>query len=59
MLALCRWIKKLVEDEPVVFFSCLLGFIGILMPVTVVPIRRRLGYVTSQYDGLPSPMGGH
>jgi hypothetical protein len=37
----------------------MLGGVALLLPVTVVPLRRRMGMDTSQYDGAPSPAGGH
>ena len=45
------WLKRLADQEPVVVFSLMLGGIGIMLPVTVVPLRRSLGMNTSQYDG--------
>ena len=45
------WMRKLVDQEPVVVFSLMLGGLGILLPVTVVPARRAIGLDTTQYDG--------
>ncbi|KAJ8606919.1 hypothetical protein CTAYLR_008627 [Chrysophaeum taylorii] len=45
------WVMKFADREPIVFFSCLLGAVGMGMPLVVPPIRRRLGYSTSQIDG--------
>jgi hypothetical protein len=53
-----RWTRRLAEQEPIVVFSFGLGLLAVLMPVTVIPIRRRLGMDTSQYDGVPAP-GAH
>jgi len=53
-MPLIRWFGALCEKEPQVVFACMLGAIGILLPVTVVPMRRRMGFDTSQYDGVPA-----
>ena len=49
------WLRNLTDKEPVVVFACLVGTFGLLLPVTVVPVRRAMGFDTSQYDGV----GGH
>jgi hypothetical protein len=45
------WVKRLADQEPVVLFSLMLGCVGLLLPVTVVPARRAMGFDTMQYDG--------
>ena len=54
-----RFMKRLTDREPVVVFSCAMGFLGIGMPLVVVPIRESMGFATDQYNGpnLP-PLGG-
>ena len=42
---------RLMDREPIVFFSCLLGTVGCGMCVAVPPARRLLGLPTSQMDG--------
>jgi hypothetical protein len=44
------WAKSFIHRQPVAAFSCLLFGIGITLPVTVVPVRRALGFPTNQYD---------
>jgi len=48
-------IKRIIDREPVVAFSILLGSIGFAAPQIIPPIRRSMGYDTSQYYGRPSP----
>ncbi|KAJ1461683.1 hypothetical protein M885DRAFT_558119 [Pelagophyceae sp. CCMP2097] len=45
------WVLRFMDREPAAFVSCLLGATGVAMPLIIVPIRRKLGYSTSQYDG--------
>jgi len=45
-----HWIKQFIHREPVLAMSVGLFTIGITLPIIVVPIRRRLGYPTNQYD---------
>ena len=45
------WVKGMVHHQPIVALSCVFAGIGLLMPITVVPIRRSLGFATNQYDG--------
>jgi hypothetical protein len=44
------WAKSFIHRQPVAAFSCLLFGVGVLLPVTVVPVRRALGFPTNQYD---------
>jgi hypothetical protein len=44
------WAKSFVHRQPVAAMACLLFAVGVTLPVTVVPIRRRLGLPTNQYD---------
>lgn len=44
------WVRGFVHRQPVAAFSVALGTVGILMPIVIVPIRRKLGMPTNQYD---------
>lgn len=44
------WVKSFIHRQPVAAFSVALGCVGVLMPLTVVPVRRMLGLPTNQYD---------
>jgi len=44
------WVKRMVHHQPVVALSLGFAGLGLLMPVTVVPLRRGLGMPTNQYD---------
>ena len=44
------WAKSFIHRHPVAAMSCFLFGVGVMMPVTVVPIRRSLGLPTNQYD---------
>ena len=46
-------IKRIIDREPVVAFSVLLGGIGFAAPIVVPPIRKSMGYDTSQFYGRP------
>mmetsp|Transcript_3940 Transcript_3940/g.4547 ORF Transcript_3940/g.4547 Transcript_3940/m.4547 type:complete len:95 (+) Transcript_3940:146-430(+) len=44
------WIKSLIHRQPHAAL-CILGLgVGLLMPLTVVPLRRALKFPTNQYD---------
>jgi hypothetical protein len=43
------WFKRMCHLHPVVGLASLLGGAGLLMPLTVVPIRRMMGLPTHQY----------
>ena len=51
------WVVRLMDREPIVFFSCLLGTVGCGMCVVVPPVRKALGMSTSQMDGAPDVKG--
>ena len=36
--------QRQAHEQPVIFYSCVLGVIGPLMVFTVPPIRERMGY---------------
>jgi len=44
------WFRSIIHRQPIIAFSLAIGAAGILMPVTIVPIRRLLGLPTNQYD---------
>ena len=44
------WYKSLIHRQPIIAFSLAMGVAGITMPLVVVPIRRKLGLPTNQYD---------
>jgi len=46
-------LKRIVDREPVVAFSLLLGGIGFAAPQLIPPLRKSMGYDTSQYYGRP------
>lgn len=45
-----KWLKTFIHRQPVAAFSVALAVTGIVMPVIVVPVRRKLGLPTNQYD---------
>ena len=44
------WLRRFAHQEPVVFGGVALGCIAVAMPLTVVPIRRKLGMPTNNYE---------
>ncbi|ETW08567.1 hypothetical protein H310_01119 [Aphanomyces invadans] len=46
-----KFVRYYFDREPVVVLSTVLGAVGVLSPLVIVPIRRNLGYPTDQYDG--------
>lgn len=46
-------IKRIIDREPIVAFSVVLGTIGFSAPLVIPEIRRSMGYDTSQYHGRP------
>mmetsp|Transcript_23007 Transcript_23007/g.33958 ORF Transcript_23007/g.33958 Transcript_23007/m.33958 type:complete len:92 (-) Transcript_23007:468-743(-) len=44
------WVKSFIHRQPVAAFSVMLCGIGVILPLTVVPIRRALKLPTNQYD---------
>eukprot|EP00520_Triparma_pacifica_P005052 CAMPEP_0118639664 /NCGR_PEP_ID=MMETSP0785-20121206/4341_1 /TAXON_ID=91992 /ORGANISM="Bolidomonas pacifica, Strain CCMP 1866" /LENGTH=83 /DNA_ID=CAMNT_0006531001 /DNA_START=18 /DNA_END=266 /DNA_ORIENTATION=- len=45
------WVRTFIHREPMVAGGIALAGIGMLMPLTIVPIRRALGFPTDNYDG--------
>ncbi len=46
-----NWVKTFIHRQPVAAFSVALGCLAVAMPVVVVPLRRKLGLPTNQYEG--------
>jgi hypothetical protein len=44
------WAKSFIHRQPVAAMSCFLFGVGLMLPVTIVPLRRSLGFPTNQYD---------
>ena len=44
------WFKSFIHRQPIIAFSVTLAGIGICMPLVIVPLRRKLGLPTNQYD---------
>jgi hypothetical protein len=44
------WYKSMIHRQPIIAFSLALATVGVTMPLVIVPIRRRLGLPTNQYD---------
>ena len=44
------WVKQFIHRQPIAAFSVALAAAGVLLPVVVVPIRRKMGFPTNQYD---------
>ena len=44
------WAKSFIHRQPVAAMSCFLFGVGLVLPVTIVPLRRTLGFPTNQYD---------
>lgn len=44
------WMRGFVHRQPVAAMSVALAGVGVLAPIIIVPIRRKLGYPTNQYD---------
>ena len=49
------WLRKFIHTEPVVFAACALGVVALVLPNTIIPMRRALGMPTNQYDGVEHP----
>ncbi|EPS96304.1 hypothetical protein FOMPIDRAFT_1130657 [Fomitopsis schrenkii] len=43
-----RYLQRQAHEQPVIFYSCVLGLIGPVMLVTVPPVRRAFGYKTPE-----------
>ncbi|KAK7696404.1 hypothetical protein QCA50_001060 [Cerrena zonata] len=39
-----RYLQKQAHEQPVIFYSCVIGFAGPIMVITVPPIRKRFGW---------------
>mmetsp|Transcript_10543 Transcript_10543/g.13337 ORF Transcript_10543/g.13337 Transcript_10543/m.13337 type:complete len:86 (-) Transcript_10543:213-470(-) len=46
-----NWMKTFIHRQPVAAFSLGLGCVGLLMPIVIPPIRRKIGLPTNQYEG--------
>lgn len=44
------WVKSFIHRQPIAAFSVGLTCIGLVLPVVVPPIRRKLGLPTNQYE---------
>ena len=44
------WAKSFIHRQPIAAMSCFMFGVGVILPVTVVPLRRALGFPTNQYD---------
>eukprot|EP00884_Botryococcus_braunii_P022139 jgi/Botrbrau1/8609/Bobra.0196s0009.1 len=42
------WLIRMMHQEPIIVWSCLIGGVGILLPVVVPPIRESLSTRKSQ-----------
>ncbi|EIW52929.1 uncharacterized protein TRAVEDRAFT_135003 [Trametes versicolor FP-101664 SS1] len=47
-----RYLQRQAHEQPVIFYSLVIGLIGPVMLVTVPPIRKTLGYRYS--DPIPT-----
>ncbi|KAH9895979.1 hypothetical protein C8Q73DRAFT_758481 [Cubamyces lactineus] len=43
-----RYLQRQAHEQPVIFYSVVIGLIGPLMVVTIPPIRKSLGYKTPE-----------
>ncbi|EDR08507.1 uncharacterized protein LACBIDRAFT_297246 [Laccaria bicolor S238N-H82] len=39
-----RYLQRQAHENPVIFYSCIIGAIGPVMVVAIPPIRERFGY---------------
>jgi len=44
------WVKSFIHRQPVAAFSVALATMGVMMPIVIPPIRRKMGLPTNQYD---------
>lgn len=44
------WVKGFIHRQPIAAFSVALAGVAVALPIVVVPIRRKLGLPTNQYD---------
>ena len=57
MAGLRRYAHKILDQEPVVAVSVVLGVAAAAMPLTIIPLRESMGYDTSQYYGRKKTTG--
>ncbi|KAH9931742.1 hypothetical protein B0H21DRAFT_781037 [Amylocystis lapponica] len=43
-----RYLQRQAHDSPVIFYSCVLGFMGPVMLITVPPVREKLGWKSAE-----------
>ncbi|KAI0076690.1 hypothetical protein K474DRAFT_1597603 [Panus rudis PR-1116 ss-1] len=43
-----RYLQRQAHEQPVIFYSCVIGLIGPVMVVTVPPIRKAFGWKPSE-----------
>ncbi|KAI0667472.1 hypothetical protein C8Q78DRAFT_381843 [Trametes maxima] len=43
-----RYLQRQAHEQPVIFYSVVIGLIGPVLLVTVPPVRKSLGYKTSE-----------
>ncbi|TFK28117.1 hypothetical protein FA15DRAFT_678541 [Coprinopsis marcescibilis] len=48
-----RYLQRQAHENPVIFYSCIIGGIGPVLAVAVPPIRKHFGYV----EPPPIPLG--
>ncbi|KAF8327934.1 uncharacterized protein EI90DRAFT_1646963 [Cantharellus anzutake] len=51
-----RYLRYAAHEEPVIFWSLILGFTGPVMVLTVPPMRRQLGYVPPERPPTSYPL---
>lgn len=51
-----RYLQRQAHEQPVIFYSCVLGLIGPAMVLTVPPIRKKLGYVSPERPPTTYPL---
>jgi hypothetical protein len=53
-----RLMRRLLDTEPMVFVSLVVGTTGVAMVLVAPRVRHALGYPTEQYYGLEDPDTG-
>ncbi|KAH9927646.1 uncharacterized protein B0H18DRAFT_907382 [Fomitopsis serialis] len=43
-----RYLQRQAHEQPVIFYSCIIGLTGPIMLITVPPLRRAYGYKTPE-----------
>ncbi|PSR77095.1 hypothetical protein PHLCEN_2v8084 [Hermanssonia centrifuga] len=56
-----RYLQRQAHEQPVIFYSCVIGLIGPLIVVTVPPIRKSMGWqyaerLPTTYPGMQLPI---